>query len=114
MTCERFGRKQSWPNFKALFWHLPGGTEENHDKSQSWQLVSRPRFESRTSQIWRGVNHDIQYDGEVEDVSADESGSNTYTSKEELQTQIETVTFTYDIDKEKKWKIQVYHIAQNT
>jgi hypothetical protein len=27
---ELEGRKWSWPNFKVLSWHLPGGTEENH------------------------------------------------------------------------------------
>jgi hypothetical protein len=28
MNWEGFGRKWSWPNFKVLSWHLPGGTEE--------------------------------------------------------------------------------------
>jgi hypothetical protein len=29
---KAFGRKQSWPNFKALFRHSPGETEQNHEK----------------------------------------------------------------------------------
>jgi hypothetical protein len=31
--------------FKALFWHMCGGSEENHKKSQSGKLVFRPRYE---------------------------------------------------------------------
>jgi hypothetical protein len=30
MNWKGYGRKRSWPNFKVLF-HLPGGTEENHE-----------------------------------------------------------------------------------
>jgi hypothetical protein len=29
-----FGRKRSWPNFKVLSRHSPGGTEKNHEKTQ--------------------------------------------------------------------------------
>jgi hypothetical protein len=29
------GQKRSWPNFKALFQQLPGGTDENHEKQHS-------------------------------------------------------------------------------
>jgi hypothetical protein len=31
--------------YKALSQHLSGGTEENHEKPQSGQPVSGPRFE---------------------------------------------------------------------
>jgi hypothetical protein len=33
MNWKGFGRTQSWPNFKVLFRHSPGGTEENHEKT---------------------------------------------------------------------------------
>jgi hypothetical protein len=33
INWKGFGRKQSWPNVKLLSWHLPGGTEENHNTS---------------------------------------------------------------------------------
>jgi hypothetical protein len=42
------GRKRSWPYFKALSRHSPGGTEENHDnlshdiRCPSWNLKSGP------------------------------------------------------------------------
>jgi hypothetical protein len=43
MKCNRYVREQ--------FWHLPGGTEENHE------LVSGQRFEPRNSQVQsRSVN----------------------------------------------------------
>jgi hypothetical protein len=29
-----FGGKRSWPNFKVLSRHSPGGAEENHEKPQ--------------------------------------------------------------------------------
>jgi hypothetical protein len=28
----------------VISWHLPGGTEENHEKLQSGELESQPRF----------------------------------------------------------------------
>jgi hypothetical protein len=31
MNGKGFGRKLSWPNFKVLSPHSPGGTEENHE-----------------------------------------------------------------------------------
>jgi hypothetical protein len=34
MNWKGFGRKQSWPNFKALSRNSPGGTEENHEITQ--------------------------------------------------------------------------------
>jgi hypothetical protein len=37
--------------FKALSWHFPGGTEKNHNKSQSGYPVSRTRFELETFKI---------------------------------------------------------------
>jgi hypothetical protein len=43
---------------KVLSQHLPGGTEENHEKPQYEELVSRPRFEHGTSRIRsRSANH---------------------------------------------------------
>jgi hypothetical protein len=30
MNWKGCGRRQSWPNFKLLSQHLPGGTEDNH------------------------------------------------------------------------------------
>jgi hypothetical protein len=62
MNWKGFGRKWSWPNFKVLSWHLPGGTEENHEKPQSGLLVSRPRFNPGPSEYEAGVlplNHDV-------------------------------------------------------
>jgi hypothetical protein len=44
-------------NFKVLSRHLPGGTDEDHENSQSWQPVSGPRFEPVTSRIRRSVDH---------------------------------------------------------
>jgi hypothetical protein len=38
------GRKRSFPDFKVLFLQLPRGTEENHGKPQSGELVSVPIF----------------------------------------------------------------------
>jgi hypothetical protein len=40
MNWKGFRRKSPWPNFKALLWHSPGGTEENHEKlsQDSWSL----------------------------------------------------------------------------
>jgi hypothetical protein len=35
MNWKEFGGKQSWPNFKALSWNLPGGTEENYESPES-------------------------------------------------------------------------------
>jgi hypothetical protein len=34
MNLKAFGRKRSWPKFKVLSRHSPGGTEENHEKPQ--------------------------------------------------------------------------------
>jgi hypothetical protein len=58
MKWKGFGSKQSWPNYKALSWHLSGRTEEKHKKPQSGYPVSRLRLEPGTSQIQsRSVNH---------------------------------------------------------
>jgi hypothetical protein len=32
MNWKKCGRKLSLPNYKVLSKHLPGGTEENHEK----------------------------------------------------------------------------------
>jgi hypothetical protein len=34
MNRKRFGRDQSWPNFKVLSQHSPEGTEEDHENPQ--------------------------------------------------------------------------------
>jgi hypothetical protein len=40
INWKGFGRKQSWPNFKVLSRHLPGGTEEDHKKLQlGWPVT---------------------------------------------------------------------------
>jgi hypothetical protein len=40
VNWKGFGRKRSWPNFKILSQHLPGGTEENYEKPQSgWSVA---------------------------------------------------------------------------
>jgi hypothetical protein len=31
INWKGFGRKWSWPNFKVLSRHSPGGTEDNHE-----------------------------------------------------------------------------------
>jgi len=36
MNTKTFGRKRSCPNFKELFRHSSGGTEEYHKKLQTW------------------------------------------------------------------------------
>jgi hypothetical protein len=49
-------------DFQVLSWHSPGGTEENHKKPKSEQLVSRPQFELTTCQILsKGANHSPIY-----------------------------------------------------
>jgi hypothetical protein len=35
MNRKGFGRMRSWPHFKILSRHLPGGTERNHEKPPS-------------------------------------------------------------------------------
>jgi hypothetical protein len=50
-----FGRNQSWPYFKVLSRHLPGGTEENHQNLDQDSRSPGPRFESGTSQMRRYV-----------------------------------------------------------
>jgi hypothetical protein len=39
INWKGFGRKQSWPHFKVLSWHLRGGTEENHKNLQGWYIA---------------------------------------------------------------------------
>jgi hypothetical protein len=41
MNWKGFGRKPSWPNFKALFRHLPVGTEDNHEYISSVKSVTK-------------------------------------------------------------------------
>jgi len=63
MNWKGFGRKRSWPNFKVLSWHLPGGTEENHKKlsQDSWSLgrdlnPGPPKYESRSDSGYLHMN----------------------------------------------------------
>jgi hypothetical protein len=37
----------------VIFWHLPGGTEQNHEKLQSGELEPQPRF--KPSVFWMHV-----------------------------------------------------------
>jgi hypothetical protein len=37
-------KKAVMASFKILFQYLPGGTNENHEKLQSGQLVSKLKF----------------------------------------------------------------------
>jgi hypothetical protein len=46
---------RSWHNFKVLYRHLPGRTEENHEKSRSRSPISGARLESGTSEYETGV-----------------------------------------------------------
>jgi hypothetical protein len=46
---EKIWKEAVMAYFKVLSWHSPGGTEENHDKPQSEQPDSGPRFEPGTS-----------------------------------------------------------------
>jgi hypothetical protein len=39
--------------FKILYWHFPGGAEENHDEGEPRSPVSGPRFEPGTCRIQR-------------------------------------------------------------
>jgi hypothetical protein len=58
MNWKGFVMKRSWPNFKVLPRHLPGGTGENQENPQSGQPVSGPRSETGTSRIRsRSVDH---------------------------------------------------------
>jgi hypothetical protein len=58
MNWKGFGRKQSWPNFKVLSQSLHGGTDENHEKTQSGQLSLELIFDPETSRIQsRSVIH---------------------------------------------------------
>jgi hypothetical protein len=56
MSWKVYGRKRFWPNFKGISQHLPGRTEEYHEKPQSGMPVSRPRYEPGISRI-RTANH---------------------------------------------------------
>jgi hypothetical protein len=38
MNCKGFYRKWSWPKFKVLSGHSPGGTDENHKRDLELKL----------------------------------------------------------------------------
>jgi hypothetical protein len=47
--------------FEVLFWHLPIGTQENHESSQSGSPVSGTIFEFGTSEMGgRKANHSTE------------------------------------------------------
>jgi hypothetical protein len=47
------GHEMKWSlsNLRLLTWHLPGGTEENHEKYKSGHQVCWPRVKVGTAQI---------------------------------------------------------------
>jgi hypothetical protein len=49
MNLERTWKEVDMAYFTVLSQHLPGGTEENHEKPQSGLLVAGPRYEPRIS-----------------------------------------------------------------
>jgi hypothetical protein len=51
MNLKGLGRKRSWPNFKVLSRHSPGGTEENHKNLNQDSRSPEPRIEPGTSGI---------------------------------------------------------------
>jgi hypothetical protein len=51
MNGKEFDRKRSWTNFKELFQHSSGGTEENDERTQSAYRSAGTRFEPQTSRI---------------------------------------------------------------
>jgi hypothetical protein len=53
MNWKMFGRKKSWPNFKALIPYSPEKTKEIHEKSWSEYTTSGLIFEPGTSRIRR-------------------------------------------------------------
>jgi hypothetical protein len=59
---ERICKEAVEAQFKILSWHLPGGTEESHEKPQSGKPISGSTFEPRTSRIRsRSDNHSSRY-----------------------------------------------------
>jgi hypothetical protein len=58
MSCKVCRIKWPFHNFKTLSCHLPGRTEETHEKRQSGYPLTGSRFETGTSRIiTRSANH---------------------------------------------------------
>jgi hypothetical protein len=53
MNFKGFVRKQSWPNFKVLSWYSSGGTEENHKKRRSGELVAAAEISTKDLPIMK-------------------------------------------------------------
>jgi hypothetical protein len=60
--CEK---KQAWPNFKVLYWHLLGGTEESNQKNTVRKDSLRAEIWTRelpkTKQERQPLDHDVRY-----------------------------------------------------
>jgi hypothetical protein len=57
MNWKVFSRKRSWSNYKVLFRHSPGETEENHENLNHDSRSPGPIIEPGTSRIRsRSVN----------------------------------------------------------
>jgi hypothetical protein len=60
INWKGFVWKRSWPNFKVLSGHSPGGTEENHENLSQDSRSQGMRFKPRTYRIRsRSANHSI-------------------------------------------------------
>jgi hypothetical protein len=58
MNWKEFCRKRSWLNFKVLYRHFPGQTDENHKNLNQDSRSPGSRFEPGISGIRNGsVNH---------------------------------------------------------
>jgi hypothetical protein len=51
ISWKGFGRRRSLSSFKILYGNSTGGTEVNHESSQSMQPVFETRFERVSSRI---------------------------------------------------------------
>jgi hypothetical protein len=53
MIWEGFERKRSWADFKILFRHCRGRTEENHERTTSDRRLYFPFEGSRATDFYR-------------------------------------------------------------
>jgi hypothetical protein len=71
MNLKGFGRKRSWPDFKVLSRHSPGGTEENTNTKNLNQDSHSPvpKIECGTSRIRsKSFKHSTMTFGKMEGV----------------------------------------------
>jgi hypothetical protein len=54
-NLKGFGMKRSWPNFKALSRHSPGGAEKKTNNLNQDSRSPEPKFELGSSQIRRNT-----------------------------------------------------------